>query len=50
MLIQYVVCAVCAPLIRNAFGFGSAEPVSIGLCLLLQLMPFSALLEPLQVN
>jgi hypothetical protein len=50
MLIQYVVRAVCAPLIRNAFGFGSAEPVSIGLCLLLQLMPFSALLEPLQVN
>jgi hypothetical protein len=50
MLIQQVVGTLRTPFIQSAFGFGSAESRPIGLRLLLRLMPFDALLEPLQID
>src|SRR5260370_36993247 len=50
MLIEQLACALGAPLLQNAFGFGSAKPGPVGFGLFRRLISLSALLKSLQVD
>src|SRR5665213_1921778 len=50
MLIEMIVRAIVLQFIERAFGFGSAEPCPVCVCLFRRLLPLTTFLKSLQVD